>query len=59
MALTRLDSAISTEIPIALMVVTASMKRLTTTGASPSNGSSSSSTVGKSVMARVIATIFF
>ena len=37
----------------------ASMNRLTTTGASPSNGSSSKRIDGDSVSARAIATIFF
>jgi len=41
------------------MARTASMNRVTTTGASPSNGSSSSRTAGWSVSARVIASIFF
>ena len=44
---------------MALMRRAASMKRVTTTGARPSNGSSSSSTEGDSAMARAIATIFF
>ena len=45
--------------PIALIFFTASMKRVTTTGASPSNGSSSSRTDGESAIARATATIFF
>jgi hypothetical protein len=49
----------STETPRALTARTASMKRVTTTGASPSKGSSSSSTLGFSVSARVMASIFF
>ena len=55
----RFDSAISSEMPIALIRFTASMKRVTTTGARPSKGSSSSKIDGESVMARPIATIFF
>src|SRR5580765_2613607 len=48
------DSAMSTETPRALTARTASMNRVTTTGASPSNGSSSSSTAGFSVSARLM-----
>src|SRR6184192_1580659 len=47
------------EMPIALIARTASMKRVTTTGARPSNGSSRRRMDGASVIARVIATIFF
>src|SRR2546422_6109483 len=53
-----LDSAISIEIPMALILCTASAKRLTTMGARPSNASSSRRTDGPSVMDRAIATIF-
>jgi hypothetical protein len=49
----------SSEMPMALILLAASMKRVTTTGASPSNGSSSSSTAGDSAIARAMATIFF
>ena len=55
----RFDSAMRSEIPISLICFTASMKRVTTTGASPSNGSSRSRMPGESVMARPMATIFF
>ena len=44
---------------MALIRFTASMNRLTTTGASPSKGSSSSRMDGERVIARAIATIFF
>ena len=55
----RFDSAMRIEIPISLIFFTASMKRVTTTGARPSKGSSSSSTAGDSAIARAMATIFF
>src|SRR5438876_750537 len=45
--------------PSALIALTASMRRVTTTGASPSNRSSRSRTEGRGVRARLIATIFF
>src|SRR5712691_4690116 len=45
--------------PRALIALTASIKRVTTTGARPSNGSSRSRTEGDSAIARLIATIFF
>ena len=41
LAVARFDSAIKSETPISLICRAASMNRLTTTGASPSNGSSS------------------
>ena len=44
---------------MALICFAASMNRLTTTGASPSKGSSRSRMDGESSMARVMATIFF
>src|SRR5438034_2824410 len=56
-ALIKLDSAMSTEIRIALICLTASAKRLTTTGARPSKASSSSKTEGARAMARAMATI--
>ena len=45
--------------PISLICRAASMNRLTTTGASPSKGSSSKRIEGESVSARAMATIFF
>ena len=44
---------------MALIRFTASMNRLTTTGARPSKGSSSRRIEGERVIARPIATIFF
>ena len=44
---------------MALMRLAASMKRLTITGASPSNGSSRSRMDGPRVSARAMPTIFF
>ena len=58
-ALARFDSAIKTEIFSSLILRTASMSRVTTLGASPSNGSSSKRMDGASIMARAMATIFF
>jgi len=40
-----------------LIFMTASVKRLTMTGANPSKASSSSSSLGDSIMARATATI--
>jgi hypothetical protein len=54
-----LDSAISRGIPIALIFWTTSMKRVTTAGASPSNGSSRSRPSGARAIARATAAIFF
>src|SRR6266436_4934174 len=59
LALARFDSAISTESFISLILCTASMSLVTTTGARPSKGSSSSRMEGESIMARAMATIFF
>src|SRR6267378_676577 len=59
LALARFDSAMSTESFISLILCTASMSLVTTTGARPSKGSSSSRMEGESIMARAMATIFF
>src|SRR5437870_294371 len=59
MAVIRFDSAIRSDTPIALIRLTASVKRVTTTGASPSKGSSSSRIEGDSAIARATAAIFF
>src|SRR2546423_1505542 len=56
-ALARFDSAISTEIFISLIFRTASISRVTTTGARPSKGSSSRRMAGESIIARAMATI--
>src|SRR5215510_4246049 len=58
-AVMRFDSAMRSDTPMALMRWAASMKRLTTTGASPSKGSSRRRTEGPRVRARAMATIFF
>src|SRR5215468_3475739 len=55
----RFDSAMRSDTPMALMRWAASMKRLTTTGASPSKGSSRRRMEGPRVRARAMATIFF
>src|SRR5215467_12847866 len=55
----RFDSAMRSDTPMALMRWAASMKRLTTTGASPSKGSSRRRIEGPRVRARAMATIFF
>src|SRR6266446_2465624 len=59
LAFARFDSAIRTESFISLSFRTASINRVTTTGARPSNGSSSRRMEGESIMARAMATIFF
>src|SRR5215831_7873240 len=55
----RFDSAMRSDTPMALIRWAASMKRLTTTGARPSKGSSRRRMDGPRVRARAMATIFF